>query len=166
MIHNTVILFLLTRKRAFAIFFYWLQNWKHWICGNSRDIWDLTKETDYSCWWWWCHIKIFLVGWADYPCQSFQVNSRLSNLCRWVTLLYVGNIHHVGGFQSRKHACLGQTICCKFCWVWCWSKRRILSWIWKCNTIIFGALYSTWRTGILMDFCMTLTIVIVIWREY
>jgi len=102
-------------------------------------------------------LKFFLWGEQILLANLFRWIFTLSNLWSWVILfLCVDNIHHFGGLQSRKHACPGQTIHCKFCRVWYSNKRGILPWIWKCNTIIFGALHSTWRTGDLMDFCMTL----------
>lgn len=86
------------------------------------------------------------MGWADCPFQSLQVIScTVSDLQSLRSA--VPNTINDFWFQSGKHACTGQTVYFKFYRVWYWNKWGNLSWIWNCNTIISGALHSTWRTG-------------------
>lgn len=49
----------------------YLQDRDYWFFGNPGQY---TEETNHPCWWWWCQVNIFIVGWPGSTCQLFQVD--------------------------------------------------------------------------------------------
>lgn len=63
-------------------------------------------------------------------------------------MVYFFSIHQqfLENFQSRKYACFRQTFYCSH-WRCQHYQSRIMSWIWKCHTDIYGSIHATGGTS-------------------